>query len=391
MVEFVPFPAYRPAMGAGVSIGELVSPPVDSISDDMLAHLRSNGRNVVNLSLAADADGRYRGAGEKLRGMIADGSLKQDPPSFYIYEQEFGSGDRRMRRRAVVGLLKLEERSTGNILPHEGVSQRTWKDREANIADTGADVECILCISEGGDGGLSERIRNSERLLYRYSDPEGTEHRFLAVSDPDICSAVTAHMKDRRVLIADGHHRYEAALSHSRQDRSEGAGYVMCAMVPAESEGIAIGAFHRMVDAGDIGETSAIKKLSKRTKMTETDAEGFAASLGEHGAGIVFRSGRYFFSDPTEPEIGAVFADKDIINGVYKADEGKSKITVTADADAAIASAIAKEHDVSVILNPPSLSEITDTAAKGRAMPRKSTYFFPKIWSGWVFYIFGKN
>lgn len=83
--------------------------------------------------------------------MIGDGSLKQDPPSFYVYEQEFGPDGKRMRRRAIVGLLRLEEYSAGTVLPHEGVYQKLVKDREANIADTGADLECILGVYEGDD------------------------------------------------------------------------------------------------------------------------------------------------------------------------------------------------------------------------------------------------
>ncbi len=151
MAEFVPFKAYRPVIGSGDSIGNLVSPPIDCIPDDMLAQLKENPRNVVNLTLVHDADGHYKGASERLRAMIADGSLRQDVPSFYVYEQEFDFAGKRLRRRAVVGLLRIEEYSSGVVLPHESVYQKLWKDRQANIADTGANLESILGVYEGDD------------------------------------------------------------------------------------------------------------------------------------------------------------------------------------------------------------------------------------------------
>lgn len=178
-------------MGAGVSVGDLVSPPSDEVTDETMLRLGANGRNVVNLTLRADADGRYRGAGKRLRTMIGDGSLIRDEPSFYVYEQNFQYGGAPVRRRAVVGLLKLEEYSVGTVLPHEGVRRRSWEDREANLADTGADLEPILCVCEGGLGDLNPRLEGAERLLYRFTGPDGTEHRLHRVQDAEVCARIT--------------------------------------------------------------------------------------------------------------------------------------------------------------------------------------------------------
>lgn len=212
----------------------------------------------------------------------------------------------------------------------------------------------------------------------------------MGISDPEVCRTVMQHVRDRRVLIADGHHRYEAALVHSRSAASDSAGYIMCALVSSENAGLSVGASHRIIDAEDIGETSAIKKLSKRTVMTETTPGELKMSLGDHAAGIILRSGRCFFSDPLEPngEPGAVFAEREIVNGVYKSDEGKSHVTVCTDADSAVRSVTDKQHDLAVLLNPPVIGEMMELAAKGQKMPRKSTCFRPKIWSGWAFYVF---
>jgi uncharacterized protein (DUF1015 family) len=81
------------------------------------------------------------------------------------------------------------------------------------------------------------------------------------------------------------------------------------------------------------------------------------------------------------------FARAEILDGVYKNDEGKSSVSFDAELSSVEEAMAAKKHDVAVILNPPSLETIWDLAGKGKRMPKKTTFFFPKIWSGWVIYL----
>ena len=105
MVGFLPFKGYRPNIRAGEHIGDRISPPYDVIGDEYLAELQSKEFNVTNLTLKQDQDKRYHGARKTLDSWIESGALKQDEPSFYIYEQTFDdNGTERVRKGIVVGL-----------------------------------------------------------------------------------------------------------------------------------------------------------------------------------------------------------------------------------------------------------------------------------------------
>jgi uncharacterized protein (DUF1015 family) len=80
-------------------------------------------------------------------------------------------------------------------------------------------------------------------------------------------------------------------------------------------------------------------------------------------------------------------AQEKILKGVYKSDEGKATVTYDAEYDSVKAQMDAKKHDLSIILNDPSLQTIWDLSMIGKRMPKKTTFFFPKIWSGFVFYL----
>ena len=393
MVTFLPFKGYRPNIRAGENIGSRVSPPYDVIGDDYLAQLQSDANNVTNLTLAPDADKRYTQARKRLDGMIESGALKQDEPSFYIYDQTFEADGKTYTRRGLVGILKTEDYSEGNIIPHEETFSKVKADRLNLLRDMETHLESIFGIFPGLGDDLSREIDNSARLLYRYVDGNGVEHRYSRICDPHLCGRVSDKLKDQKMLIADGHHRYETALNYAKENPDCAAKqYVLCTMVAQDDPGLVIWPTHRLIDAGDIGETSAIKKIGKTMAMKEVSEEEMEAELGSHLFGMMFRSGRCFLLDSTADDgnilmkLDTYAAQQKILYGVYKSDEGKSKISYDAELESVKKAMAEKKHDAAVILNAPCLQTIWDIAGQGKRMPKKTTYFFPKIWSGWVFY-----
>ena len=114
--------------------------------------------------------------------------------------------------------------------------------------------------------------------------------------------------------------------------------------------------------------------------------------LKEHLFGMMFRSGRCFLLDNTSDDgnvmmkLDTYAAQQKILYGVYKSDEGKSKISYDAELGSVKKAMAEKKHDAAIVLNAPCLQTIWDLAGQGKRMPKKTTFFFPKIWSGWVFY-----
>ena len=394
MVTFLPFKGYRPRLQAGEKIESRISPPYDVIGDEYLKQLQSSQYNVTNLTLSPDADKRYTASRKLLDEMIAKEILLPDQPSFYIYDQRFTSGGKEYCRRGLVGILKTEEYSEGHIIPHEETFSKVKADRLNLLRDMETHLESIFGIFPGLGADLAKKVDNAARLCYRYVDGDGVEHRYSRVDDESICGEITEKLKDQNMLIADGHHRYETALNYAKENPDcEAKQYVLCTMVAADDQGLVIWPTHRLIDAEDIGETSALKKMEKKMAMKEVTEEEMEAQLKDHLFGMIFKSGRCFLFDNKEQNENILFeldtysAQENILKGIYKSDEGKSKVSYDAELESVKKAMAEKKHDAAVILNDPKLSTIWDLSEKGKRMPKKTTYFFPKIWSGWVFYL----
>ena len=394
MVTFLPFKGYRPRLQAGEKIECRISPPYDVIGDEYLKQLQSNRYNVTNLTLSPDADKRYTASRKLLDEMIAQEILLPDQPSFYIYDQRFTSGGKEYNRRGLVGILKTEEYSEGHIIPHEETFSKVKADRLNLLRDMETHLESIFGIFPGLGADLAKKVDNAARLCYRYVDSDGVEHRYSRITDETICKEITEKLKDQNMLIADGHHRYETALNYAKENPDcEAKQYVLCTMVAADDQGLVIWPTHRLIDAEDIGETSALKKMEKKMVMKEVTEEEMEAQLKDHLFGMIFKSGRCFLFDNKEQNENILFeldtysAQENILKGIYKSDEGKSKVSYDAELESVKKAMAEKKHDAAIILNDPQLSTIWDLSEKGKRMPKKTTYFFPKIWSGWVFYL----
>ncbi len=392
MVTFQPFPGYRPNIRAGEHVGDRISPPYDVIGPDALKELQSKEHNVTRLTLLPDPDKRYHNARKELDEWIADGSLKQDPDSFYIYEQTFDDKGTTRTRRGIVGILKTEKYEEGNIIPHEETFSKVKADRLNLLRDMEAHLESIFGIVPGLSPELSKDVRNNEALVYRYVDNDGVEHRYYRISDPAITSRISEELSSQKMLIADGHHRYETALNYALENPDdEKKQYVLATLVPANDEGLVIWPTHRLVKAGDISEKNAIKGISKALELTETTREDMIAGLGDHMMGLAFKTGACYFADYDGKDdpmwtLDTYVAQEKILKGVYKSDEGKADVSYDAELDSTLAKMDSKEYDLAIILNAPSLQRIWDLSMIGKRMPKKTTFFFPKIWSGFVFY-----
>ena len=393
MVEFKPFAGYRPALKDNEKIEDRVSPPYDVIGEEYLRQLQSHHNNVTRFTLMPE-NGRYANSRKELDAAIADGSLIQDPESFYLYRQTFDDKGTKRTRTGIVGILRTESFDKGNIIPHEETFSKVKADRLNLLRDMETHLESIFGIVDGFSSDLNSRIETCAEKMYEFSDKDGVTHSYYRISDPAVTAAMSEELSSQKMLIADGHHRYETALNYSNENPgNEKKAYVLATLVPANDEGLVIWPTHRLIDAEDIGENSAVKKISKTVEMTEVSGtDEMLSKLKDHKMGLIFRSGKCFLADypaaGKDPmwNLDTYIAQEAIINGVYKADEGKSKVSYDAETPSVLKKMEAKEHDLAIVLNDPSLQTIWDLSMIGKRMPKKTTFFFPKIWSGFVFY-----
>ncbi len=392
MVTFLPFPGFRPALKDGDKISDRISPPYDVIGDDYLKDLQSRPFNVTNLTLKPDSNKRYAESRKILDSWVEEGSLKQDTDSFYLYEQTFDDNGTEKIRTGIVGILKTENYDQGNIIPHEETFSKVKEDRLNLLRDMETHLESIFGIFEGFSEDTTKEIKNSAKLVYRFEDEDGVEHRYLRIDSADLCAKMTEELKDQKMLIADGHHRYETALNYSLENPDdEKKGYVLATLVADNDPGLVIWPTHRLIDAESISEKNAITKIQAAMETEEVSLEELEQKLPEWEMGFIFKSGKCLLGryDGKEDPIWSLdtyVAQELIMKGIYKSDDGKSKISYDAELSSVKDKMAEKKHDVAIVLNDPSLKTIWDLSMIGKRMPKKTTYFFPKIWSGWVFY-----
>ena len=391
MVTFLPFPGLRPELKNNEDIGERISPPYDVIDDDYLRELQSNPHNVTRLTLMPE-NGRYSKSRVELESWISDGTLTQDDDSFYLYRQTFNDSGKEYVRTGLVGILRTEPYENGNVIPHEETFSKVKEDRLNLLRDMETHLESIFGIYEGFSKKLNDDIARKSVPVYEYTDAAKVRHQYFMINDKGVTGSITKELREQKMLIADGHHRYETALNYSLENPgNEKKAFVLATLVSAKDEGLVIWPTHRLLKS-DIDEVDAINGISGLMEVREVSSkEEMMKNLGEWQMGLLFGSGRCFLAklnDPKDPlwSLDTYVAQELVLKKVYGYDDGKVKVGYDADYFSTEKKMTRGDYDLAIILNDPSLQNIWDLSMIGKRMPKKTTFFYPKVWSGFVFY-----
>ena len=333
----------------------VAAPPYDVIDAEAAAALRARDpHNVVHLTAEPDADV----AAERLRSWLADGTLIRDAaPAVWFLEQAFVGPDAVDRRRAgVVASLRVEPYSTGAVLPHERTHRGPLEGRLRLLRATRTQLEPIFLLHEG-----PPPLVRPERAPD--VDVEGTRLWRLEGDQ-----GVTAFFADRQLLIADGHHRYEAAVAFAGED---GADRMLVVLVSTDHPGLEIFPTHRLFGARPDIDPSG------EPHATVADARAALDREPKDAAAAVFLR-----ADDTRLVRGAHGAlDVELVDAF-----GHEGISYTPDADEAVRRVEQGEAECAFLLRPLRVADVFARAREGRTMPQKATYFFPKLLSGLLFH-----
>ncbi|HIJ00786.1 MAG: hypothetical protein PWQ88_509 [Candidatus Methanomethylophilaceae archaeon] len=391
MVIFKPFPGYRPVLKDGESIDDRISPPYDVISPEELRKLQSRPGNVTRITLRS-VDGNYHEARKELDSWISEGLLQRDDDCFYLYEQAFKVSEKEYLRSGIVGVLKTEPYSEGNIIPHEETFPKVKEDRLKLLRDTETHCESIFGISEGLDEELQRDIAAVAEPVYETVDNNGVTHRLSLIRDDGVKKRIEDALRTQRILIADGHHRFETACSYGEENPDkESKQYVLATLVASNDPGLVVWPTHRLIRCRDFQEEPFISSLNEELETIECDGIKDMEYQMSQGAdiGIILRSGRTFVAYVPEEDdplrsLDTYVAQERIMNGIL----GRDNIDVDYEASLKKAEERMKteDYDLAIVFNPPRMEKIWSVSLQGKRMPKKSTYFFPKIWSGFVYY-----
>lgn len=274
MAEIKAFRGLRFTDKAG-STGKVCCPPYDIISPEQKKqYLAENPHNIIRLELpktAEDTDEAYGKARAYLNEWLDEEILKCDEkPSIYIYEMVFDALGSSYSVKGYVSLVKLEEFSKGIILPHEETLSKAKEDRFNLMCATGCNFSQIYSLYMDDDNKVFTLIDNASKGVpdKQFTDPDGVTHKLWCVSDEAFIADLASKMADKKLYIADGHHRYETALRYKKfvAENKQDVGtseYVTMMLVNMENSGLVVFPTHRIVRDLENFDVNAVIEKSK--------------------------------------------------------------------------------------------------------------------------------
>ena len=351
-------------------LGLVVAPPYDVIPEEELPALwQRSPYNVARLTRPGDD---YEGAAELERTWLAEGVLRQDPePSMYVHEHEFEGGS----RRGILAAVRIVPYEAGEVLPHERTHRGPKEDRLALYRATRTSFEPLWMVYQG-EGSELPALLGQERGESDLSfDFAGQRHRIWKVGPGEWVDRVSAAFRGRRLLIADGHHRYETALAYAAEaggPADASSRFALVLLVDLGDPGLCVLPTHRVLRWAPVTVVGGEAK--------ESLAETLAALDGQVAAGH-YAKGRFQVL-PLEGEQPLVELHRQVIDNQLGKRAAEEVLMYTRDPAEAVRWVDEGRGQAAFFLAPPDLAVVLKLAQAGTTLPQKSTYFDPKPPSG---------
>lgn len=433
MADVKPFKGYRYKLNKPQDLGRLAAPPYDMLDESAIDKLYKKDdfncvritQNKHEISDTSNKDRHIRAA-DFFNSWCQQQILVQDPqPSLYIYEQEFddvtGRETKRHTRTGIICLIKLADFQEGIVLPHEYTLSGPKQDRydllDAARVNTG---QIFGLVSDDGDVyGLIRNMKEESSFEGSFNDENGVVHNLYKYEDTAKISSFVQMMKEKNILIADGHHRYETALNFYRNEKDERYAYTMMTFVSMADPGLVIRPFHRLIRKTD-------KEINMKIRLSEFfEFENYGIAASDKIAEFITdsKADGMLFLDSSDNYLYKIKLSENGEN--FLLENGEQRSERWKHLDVSIINSIVINrilglpldgkvlHDQIEYINDPvtgyeklqdqdsfyggffirplSIRTIYDIVAEGERMPQKSTNFFPKLYSGLVFNKLGKS
>jgi uncharacterized protein (DUF1015 family) len=423
MAELRPFRGLRYNPTVAGDAANLVAPPYDVVAGQARLDLyASSPYNIARVDYGedrpdvADSVDHYALAAREIGEWVVRGVLVRDEePRFYVYDQEFELDGETKRRRAVFGALRLEEWEKGIVLPHEVTGAGAKLDRMRLLQATQTHLSPIMGLYKP-DGMDAFLVDLSEEPVLDAVLPDA-RHTLRALS-PESARRFADALTHRRVYVADGHHRYETALAY-RDERRKAAGsftgdedynFVLAALIAADDPGFVVLPTHRLLKLPGRPDDltvnlEALFKVAPMGEATPENVDHLVAKMAELGAhGPVFGAidlvpGELHMLMPkdldaavalTPAEHSDAWRNLDVTLLAYAVlpqtgyDGAPEHIDYTEDGRHALEAVEHGGFDVALLMNATTIADVIAVSETGDRMPRKSTYFYPKLATGVV-------
>ncbi len=423
MIEVIPFHGLLYNTQVTGPLVEVTAPPYDVIPPALQESLyQKNPHNVVRLILGkefstdSEMDNRYIRAAATFRQWQQEGVLVRDPqPGFYLYSQEYEFEGENFCRTGFFARVKTQDFSAGNILPHEFTLAKAKTDRTHLLNACHANFSPIFGLYSDPEGRVDALLKDDSNLEpLSVIDDGSVVHRIWRLTNASICQEISRQIRDKKIYIADGHHRYETALAFAQanQGKVEDCSHVMMFLTNMESDSMSIFPIHRVVKSPQPFELeSFLKKAGEYFDISPGPLKGtgiksqlqklgkekitFCAYMGkDHSFILKVKDCKNILPllDSTEPEdmqvLDVMQLHAILFRHILKIDtrekSGQQYVSYKVNSEEAMALVDSGERDIAFFMNPTLIDQVRRLAEKGVRLPQKATFFYPKLLSGLV-------
>jgi len=331
---------------------------------------------------------------------------------FYIYRQRFNdpeTGEEYPERVGVIGILKLEEYSTGKVLPHELTLSAARADRLNLYRKTLANFESIYGLYSDPDGVVDYVVNGPKyprMVVGEIADSIGSSHTLETLTDPEAIDIISKYLEETPIFIADGHHRYETSLGFSKERPDlPNAGYILITLTALDDEGLLVLPTHRLLSGFTDDEIVSLPSRLSQAGFTVAPNNQPDTDLAPLQFVLATRDGELLFSLPNagaaaklvpngqsaawkslDVSVVHTLVIGNLLNIPLEKLSTTEKVTYTRDAAEARAKVASGEVQAAIILGRPTVDQMKAVSEAGDKMPQKSTFFYPKLLSGLVLY-----
>ena len=432
MADIRPFRALRYNLQR-VSAAQVVTQPYDKITPAMQErYYAASPYNLVRIILGRQEAGDntsknvYSRAATFGKEWRAEGILNPDSaPSIYAYSQTFTApSGQDFERQGFIALGRVEDYASEVVFRHEQTLAKPKADRLDLLRATRTHYEQLFLLYEDS-GQIDPLLSTSQPPTIDVVDEYGVTHRVWQISDAKVIASVQAAMRDKKLVIADGHHRYETALNFRNECRAAAEvenseapyEFVMMTFVNTNDPGLLVLPTHRVVHSLESFSSEDFLKSSRELFAVEEvdsaiDSHRATELLSERGRGttaiLAITSNRAFLLHSPKPSVSkyltalserqqsldVVQLHKVLLEGVLRLSEesirNQQNLSYVREASEALASvrgdSSGKVADIVFLMNPCPVQKVRDIAFAGEVMPQKSTDFYPKLLSGLTAY-----
>jgi uncharacterized protein (DUF1015 family) len=436
MAQIIPF---RGILFNPVKIGDLadvVTPPYDVISEaEQLNFYERHPYNMIRLILGktresdTSENNRHTRAAAYFKEWLSKNVLQQDTrPALYLTSVEFSHEKKNINRFGLIANVRLEPFERGIVLPHEKTFSNVKTERLQLMKACHANFSPIFSLysDEGGLLSLLKGAVQDRSPDIAFIEDNARKHSLWRITDSHVHQHVSDTMKEKTLFIADGHHRYETALNYrdwvARNtpgfSERHPANYVMMYLSSMEDPGLIILPAHRLLSEvpesitahliPKAGQFFEIRKFTVEGVGQQAGREEFLAALKsnvhKNALGVFIKNDPTFYLLILKPDVMermfaaelpeslrsldvSVLTQLVILNILgFEPDrlDNEKLISYSSSAENAIQSIAAGKFDVAFILNATKMHQVRKVAEEGLIMPRKSTYFYPKVITGQV-------